>query len=146
MAQIDTTLYRTIADAYASIDTSLSTVSTSARTALDAIIDVDTGYLNPSSLEADAALEIELALLQVFNNAYVSSQSLQSSTASLLDAVRAVNDFVITNTTGTDTAVTQLNTWINTTMLGNWTGTNCPEGWANMSSDAGYTTTSWTTE
>ena len=54
MAQIETSLYQTIADAYALIDDSLSSVSTNARTALDAIVDVTTNYGDPSG-DADAA-------------------------------------------------------------------------------------------
>ena len=74
MAQIDRDLYRTIAVAYAAIDTSLADVGTDARTALDAIVDVDTTSYpdqTPSVADADAALEIELALLTPFNIAYV---------------------------------------------------------------------------
>lgn len=146
MAQISRNLYNDIIDAYAAIDVSLSTVQANARVALDAIVDVDTATYPDPSADADAALEIELALLATFNSAYVASASIANSTASLLDAVTAVNDFVITNTTGTDTATAKLLLWIDTTMLGYYTGTNCPAGWEGMSSDAGYDTSGWTTE
>ena len=148
MAQIGKTLYNTIAQEYASIQVSLSTVQSDARDALNAIVDVDTlDYPgDPSALiNADAALEIELALLQTFNIAYVSAGNIASSTAGLLDAVTAVNDHVITNTSGTTTATAKLTNWINTEMKGYWTAASCPDGWGQFSSDAGYTTTDWVT-
>ena len=147
MAQIDTDLYRVIADAYAAIDVSLSGVSTSARVALDAIVDVDTTTYpdaTPSMADADAALEIELALLTPFNFAYVSSISLAGSVSSLLGAIKAVNNYVVLNGTGA-TAKLKLDAWINIAMAGAWTAGACPAGWANLCTDAGYDTTDWTT-
>ncbi len=146
MAQINKALYNDIIDAYAAIDSSLSGISANARTALDAIVDVTTSTYPDPSANADAALQIELALLQTFNNAYVAAQTIENSNASLLDAVIAVNDYVITEAAGTGTATAKLVDWINVEMLGSYTGTNCPIGWANISTDAGYTTTAWTTE
>ncbi len=147
MAQISQNLYRDIADAYATIDVALSGISTNARTALDAIVDVATTTypLNPSAIDADAALEIELALLQTFNAAYVGAQSIGNSNAALVNAVTAVNDFVITNSGEAGTATVKLTNWVNAEMDGYWTGSACPEGWANISADAGYTTTDWVT-
>ncbi len=148
MAQIGKTLYNTIAQNYASIQVSLSTVQASARAALDAIVDVDTlDYPgDPSALiDADAALEIELNLLAVFNQAYISSGSIATSTAGLTDAIVAVNDHVISNSQGTATAAAKLTDWINNGMKGYWTGTDCPQGWADFCADANYTTTDWRT-
>jgi len=154
MAQITTTLYNTIAQSYAAIDVALSGISLNARAALDAIVNVDTlDYPNPSNASADAALEIELALLQVFNNAYIGSQNIERSNSSLLDAVTAVNDFVITNTAGTATATAKLLAWINgvggdegvSMQTEDWSASYCPDGWANISEDAGYTVTGWNT-
>jgi len=144
MAQISQTLYNTIAVSYAEIDTALSGISASAQTALYAIVDVDTlDYPNASGNDPAAALEIELALLQTFNNAFISAGNIQNSNSSLLTAVKAANDFVVAETAGTDTATIKLNTWINTTMNGYWVA--CPSGWASISADAGYTTTAWVT-
>ena len=148
MAQIDRDLYKTIADAYAAIDVSLSGVGTQARTALGAIVDVDTTTYpdeTPSVADADAALEIELALLTPFNIAYISATNISVSVASLLDAVRSVNNHVINNTINAATAKAKLDAWINVDMVGTWTGGACPAGWANLSADAGYDTTDWTT-
>ncbi len=147
MAQIDQPLYNTIAQAYALIDVALSGVQSNARTALDAIVDIDTlDYPTGSAPDADAALEIELALLTAFNSSYIAAGNISNSNTSLLGAVRAVNDFVIKESAGTDTATVKLDTWINSKMSGYWDGTSCPEGWANISSDAGYVTTDWVTE
>ena len=148
MAQIDRDLYRVIADSYASIDVNLTSVSTDSRTALDAIVDVDTTTYpdaTPSVADADAALEIELALLTPFNIAFVASTNIAASVSSLLDAVRSVNNHVINNTNGTATAKLKLDAWINGDMAGNWTGGACPLGWSNLSADAGYDVTDWTT-
>lgn len=144
MAQISETLYKQIADAYASIEVSLSGISSNAETALHAIVDVDTlDYPTSCDPDADAALEIELALLQIFNLAYVSSSNIQNSTSSLLNAVIAVNNYVITNTSGSDTSTIKLKTWVLTTMASYWDGGVCPIGWRNISEDAGYDVTGW---
>jgi len=152
MAQISGTLYNQIADAYAAIDTALSGIATNARTALDAIVDVgSTTYPDPSTtlVDADAALEIELALLQVFNTAYVVAGNIENSNSGLLDAVSAVNDFVVANQTysgvATSTAKVKLDYFVNTQMQNYWTTpTVIPAGWTNMCTDAGYDTTDWT--
>ena len=148
MAQIDRDLYRSIADAYAAIDVALSGVATNARVALDAIVDVDTTTYpdaTPSVADADAALEIELALLTPYNAAYIQSLSISSNIANLLDAVRAVNNHIIANGPGADDQ-TKLDNWINGDMAGHWgDGGACPQGWADLSEDAGYTITNWTT-
>jgi len=139
MAQITEALYKTIADAYASIDDSLVSVSTDARNALDAIVDVNLNYGDPSQ-DADAALAIELALLTPFNTAFVTATNISVSVAGLLDAVRAINNYVVNNTDGTDTAKVKLDTWINSV---SWDGGTVPGGWSNLSTDAGYNTTDW---
>jgi hypothetical protein len=148
MAQISETLYKDIADSYAAIQLALSGVQNNARAALNAIVDIDTLTYppeNPSDPDADAALEVELSLLQTFNAAYVAAGNVATSTASLLDAVSAVNDFVITNTSGTNTATEKLKAWINTSMAGYWTSSYCPDGWASFSQDAGYNILGWNT-
>lgn len=145
MAQIDKVLYNSIADAYDAIDTGLSGVAANARVALNSIVDVDTATYpidNPSANDVDAALEIELALLTPFNTGYIQSLSIASNIANLLDAVRSVNNHVISNGVGADSQ-TKLDTWINVTMLDTWTGGACPSGWRNISEDAGYDTSNW---
>jgi hypothetical protein len=139
MAQITTDLYKTIADAYALIDDSLSSVATNSRTALNAVVDVNLSYGDPSQ-DADAALEIELALLTPFNIAYISAQNISNSVSSLLDAVKAINNFVVNQTDGTDTAKVKLDTFVNSV---SWDGGTVPSGWENLSTSAGYNTTDW---
>jgi hypothetical protein len=143
MAQINKELYKDIAEAYASIDGNLGGIAEHARTAVDAILDVTTTNYPDPSVDADAALEIEIELLSVFNTAYVASQNIAASTGSLLDAVRAVNNHVINNTSGSSTATVKLALWVNTEMTSTWTA-GTPTGWKNLSEDAGYTVTSWT--
>jgi len=63
---------------------------------------------------------------------------------SLLNAVRAVNNFVINQTGGTATSKLKLDNWINSSMNSTWT-TECPAGWATLSESAGYDTTDWAT-
>ena len=145
MAQISQTLYNTIAQSYALIEASLSGISENARDALDAIVNVDTAdYPNPSNADADAALEIELALLATFNLAYTGSLTLAASNSSLLAAVSTVNSFVIKEQVYSGTAKAKLDYFINTDMAGYWSVSNCPQGWAEVSLDAGYDTSSWT--
>ncbi len=144
-------IYNVIAQSYARINSDLSGIYSYARDAVGAIVDVTTANYPEPSVDADAALEIEIALLGVFNDAYISSQSIQNSTSNLLDAVIAVNDFVIDEqgASAGSTTTAKLQTWINSDMSGYWTGTAdslCPLGWANMSADAGYDTSGWNTE
>jgi len=146
MAQIQSALYNTIAQAYALIDDALSGISTNARAALDAIVNVDDLYPVASAPDPDAALEIELALLATFNGAYVASQNIENSNSSLLDAVVAVNDFVIKeqlNTTNGTTAKLKLDYFINTQMADWWDTGFVPSGWKDICTDAGYNTTDW---
>jgi hypothetical protein len=149
MAQIDTDLYRNIADAYAAIDVSLSGVAANARIALDAIVDVDTTTYpdaTPSVADADAALEIELKLLSPYNAAYTQSQNISTNVANITAAVIAVNQHVIENQTVGATDSLKLENWINGDMADHWgDGGACPQGWANMSEDAGYDVSNWAT-
>jgi len=115
---------------------------------LEAIVDVDTTTYpdaTPSVADADAALEIELALLGPYNSAYIQSLNITLNISNLLDAVRAVNNHVVSNGSGADSQ-TKLDNWINGDMAVHWgAGGACPQGWANLSADAGYTTTNWVT-
>lgn len=142
MAQINKELYKNIAEAYSSIEVSLSGIAVNARVALDAILDITTTNYPDPSVDSDAALEIEVALLGIFNIAYVASKNLSASTGALLDAVRAVNNHVINETSGTTTATAKLESWVNIAMNSVWTS-GIPAGWKNLSEDAGYTVSGW---
>jgi hypothetical protein len=153
MSQIAKTTYKTIADAYAQIWDYLSGVSGQARVAVDTLVDITTTAYIPygaGAASADAALELELELLDVFNAAYVAVQGIASSSSSLLDAVRAVNNFVITNYDTTSgyggTARTTPDTKLaDFVMSAVWSGPlDCiPRGWYELSEDAGYDVSSW---
>jgi len=154
MAQINPQLYEEIALAYASIWTFLDGVAGQAREAVDQVVDVtSTGYIpyGETAADADAALEIELALLDVFNAAYISTTGIASSTSSLLDAVRAINNHCIQNWASThdyanSTSATpdaKLTDWVNGGV--NWTNACVPVGWKELSQDAGYQTSVWNT-
>jgi hypothetical protein len=147
MAQIDQDLYRDISDAYAAIDAELAGVEGNARVALDAIVDVDTATYPvdvPSQPDADAALEIELALLTPFNSAYIQSRDIATNISNLLAAVKAANNHVIANGTGATSQI-KLDNFIIYDMNGRWTGDFCPQGWANMCQDAGFNIDNWPT-
>jgi len=146
MAQIELALYNTIAQSYANIWTYINSTDTEARVSVDAIVDVTTGTYTPNGGgggdAADAALEIELAILDVFNAAYVASGG--ASTTTYLDPVRAINNHVINNYSGLETtADAKLAEFVVTTMLGTWTDSCIPLGWEQLSEDAGYDTDDW---
>jgi hypothetical protein len=138
MAQIETSLYQTIADNYAGLDDTLGTLVAYAQTALYAIVDVTTSYGDPSG-DAAAALQVELALLSPFNLALTGTSNLSGSITTILAAVQAINNYVINNTSGTATVKSKLDTWINTSMP--WA--TCPGGWKDLCGKAGYNTDDW---
>jgi hypothetical protein len=157
MAQISKTLYRDIAAHYAQIWEYLNGVAGQAENAVYAVVDVTTTNYYPTNATGgvgaasdSAALEIELALLDVLNAAYTSVQGISSSSSSLLDAVRAMNNHVINNyPTSTDaptgydgaratTPDAKLADFVNGVAYKNY---SCvPSGWAQLSQDAGYDT------
>lgn len=149
MAQVNETTYLAIADYYANIDTFLSNVAAEALGAVHTIVNVTTTGYTPadttgdSTYDAAAALELELALLDVFNAAYVAVSNVSSNTGSLLEAVRAINNIVIKNYSlhpgGSETTADgKLAAYINQLT------SQVPSGWQNLSEDAGYTVTAWT--
>jgi hypothetical protein len=142
MAQIQSTLYRDIAEAYATVWTYLDGVQDQARIAVDAIVDVETAGYTPyggSVGDADAALAIELALLQKYNAAYLGSTT---NVSQYMDSVRAINNHVIANSDQTGTSNTKLAYWVNNDV--SWTAGGCvPHGWMQMSLSAGYNIDGW---
>jgi len=147
MAQISGSLYDGIAQAYAAIKDNLDAVEGSAYTALVDIIDVDTTtYPDPSNADAAAAIEIELALSRVFNSAYVGSKNVATSTSFFANAIAALHNFVIINSTFTGTGDEKLDNWINVEMAPYWTTAvtgACPEGWKSFCQSAGYDVDNW---
>jgi hypothetical protein len=138
MTQITTTLYDSIATSYANAYEQMQLISGEIEDALHTLVDVTTGGYIPD--DDDAAVEIELALLTPLNSAANSIGNLTRSTSSLLQAVRAINNHVIDNATadyGT-TATDKLTYWVNTRMISEWPN-GAPQGWYELSQDAGYT-------
>jgi hypothetical protein len=154
MAQISKTLYRSIATSYAQIWEYLNGVAGQAELAVYAVVDVTTTNYYPTTVTGTvgaasntAALEIELALLDVLNAAYTSVQGISSSSSSLLDAVRAVNNHVINNYPAlADAATGYAGTRATTPDAKLADGVAykdyacVPAGWAQLSQDAGYDT------
>ncbi len=139
MTQITTALYQQLAEDYSDVYDQLQLVSASAVLAVNHIVDVTSGGYGAG---AAAAVEIELALLQPFNTAQVGLAASTTTSATLLAAVRALNGHVINNTTGSTTAKAKLDTWVNTTMGTLW-HSGVPNGWQEISQDAGYNTDDW---
>ena len=147
MTQIDTTLYGDIATYYANAYDQMQLIDNQIEDALHKLVDVTTGGY---SAGADAAVEIELALLTPLNSAADSITNLTQSTSALLQAVRAMNSHVIDNATTAygSTATAKLEYWVNTIMgpAGDNVWPNgAPIGWYYLSEDAGYTVTGWNT-
>lgn len=141
MTQITTALYQNLGEAYAEIYDTLQIVDDGALTALNTLVDVtSTGY----APGAAAAVEIELALLEPLNLAYGSAINIANSNALFLDAVRAINNHVINNISGNAAATSKLTNWINSDMgVNNRWPEGAPNGWAQISSLAGYDITDW---
>ena len=141
MTQITTALYQSLAEAYADVYDTLQIIDDGTLTALNTLVDTTTTGYSPG---AAAAVEIELALLEPLNLAYNASISIANSTAELLNAVREINNHVITNVSGSSSANSKLENWINSDMgvNGRWPN-GAPNGWAQFSSIAGYDITGW---
>ncbi len=140
---VTTDLYATIASNYATLYDTLALVEGYASAALDAIVDITSGDYTPDPTgEPDAALKAELALLPVFNTAYVSSQSVAGMSRDYLSAVRALNNLVIAGSDlGTDaTKIEKLDAFIVEVRTAEG---NLSQSWIDLCSDAGFTVDTW---
>lgn len=147
MAQITDSLYRIIAKRYDYGITALQDADDQILEALNEVVDITT-------TNTDGAVDIELALLTPANQGYTFMVGLVTSNSGLLNLVRAINNYVINNSTGTPTVdflsdfVTALD-W--SVVDGTWdtakdgsSATNCvPYYWCQLSEDAGYAIGSW---
>ena len=135
--------YTDIAEAYDLIYDALSSIEAQALAAVNEVVDITTtGFEVDGTSDAAAALEAELALLSVYNAAYLSSQSVASSTANYLSAVRALNNLVISGQTTGTTDTEKLNNFLTECVAADWSGIGAvPYGWAALCEDAGYTIT-----
>jgi hypothetical protein len=134
MAQLPTTLYRDFAEAFDASRRDVVGADLDIQTALDAVVDITTSTAS--------AVDIELALLSPTNAAKNATTTTVNSTTSLLNAVRAINDYVITNTTSI--AADPLADFVNNDVT--WTRDLVPFHWFNLSTDAGYDTSTWNAE
>jgi hypothetical protein len=160
MAQIAKATYYNIANDYAAIWSYLDGVAGQAQDALYVVLDITTGTYQPTAVSgaagpvsATAALEAELTLLTTFNSAYTAVQNIASSSSSLLDAVRILNNYVINNYPSSTDAPTGYGGVRATTpdmkladfvkyvaFVGATPSDNLcvPEGWYELCTEAGY--------
>lgn len=150
------TLYMSIANDYADIYNSLDEVAGKALAAVNEIVDLQSTSLDLSG--DPQGRQVELLLLGKFNQAYTASTTIKSSTVTILDAVRAINNYVISNygdavglpESAIDGDVTytesisdnKLKEFINSVNVFNG---ECPIGWKELSTEAGYVTYFWDT-
>ena len=142
------TLYVGIANDYAAIYDNLDAVEDQALDAVNRVVDT-----TASDYENNGR-QIELLLLNRFNQAYTASRNIKSSTVTILDAVRAINNYVASNYDGEVTpeitaeyaeslADARLRGFINDVAF---SGGDCPDGWAQLSAEAGYVVDAWETD
>tara|TARA_Y100000310_G_scaffold308873_1_gene352423 strand:+ start:2983 stop:3393 length:411 start_codon:yes stop_codon:yes gene_type:complete len=134
MAQLPETLYVSFAEAFDASRRDILAADDDIQAALDAVVDITTA--------TTSAVDIELALLSPTNTAKNATTITVNSTTNLLTAVRAINDYVITNSTSA--AADVLADFVNVSV--SWTRGQAPFHWCNLSTDAGYDTSTWTCE
>jgi len=141
MAQISTTLYKNLAESFHNSRVQMLGADDYLQDAVDYVVDVTTAV--------DGGVDIELALLGPVNLASTTTTDIINSTGNLMTSIRAINDYVITNTSAANSAaatslgVDKLEYWVNVTMKSIWAGGCVPEQWYALSTDAGYDTTGW---
>lgn len=142
-------LYVEIAGYYAEMYVNLDKVEGEALNAVNAVVDIQVGDFNGNGRQ------LELILLNKFNQAYLASKNIKSSTVTVLDAVRAINNYVIVNhdespspLSGTGYAESasdaRLRDFINNVAYEG--SPECPDGWAQLSAEAGYVVDEWDTD
>ncbi|KKL69360.1 hypothetical protein LCGC14_2115730 [marine sediment metagenome] len=141
MAQIPTATYKAIADAYHSLRSGLVGAPQFAEDALDAVVDLTTG--------TEGATEVELALLIPLNSGKKFVETMSNSTSGLVQAVRAVNNYVINNSEATTAQISKygdkLSVFVMVTMENVWDNGCVPWYWEELSEIAGYYTGGWPT-
>ena len=141
MAQISTTLYKNLAESFHNSRVQMLGADDYLQDAVDYVVDVTTAIAG--------GVDIELALLGPVNSASATTTDIINSTSNLMDAVRAINDYVITNTSTANAAAAtalgydKLTYWVNVTMKNTWVGYCVPAQWIALSTDAGYDTAAW---
>ena len=127
MAQISTTLYQNLAEDYDDARSKMLDVDDGLLTAVNRIVNLTT--------TTTGALELEIGLLAPFYSTYTSINTIVTSTAAWLTAVRAINNYVIDESSVS--ASDALASFVNSI----WTCV--PTNWAALSEDAGFDVTNW---
>ena len=141
MAQIETDFYMNYAYQFHLSQEAMDGADGYLLTALTNVVNV---IASDYSGDATAAVEVELALLQPTKTAYSSLQNSINSISSTLDAVRAINGYVISNATGTGSATTKLDDFINSLTWNAITGQDqVPYFWWTLCVSAGYDVDGW---
>ena len=136
-------LYKEIAGYYANMYDSLDSVEAEALSAVNSIVNTQASDFQGQGRQ------IEILFLNRFNQAYTASRNIKSSTVTILDAVRAINNYVISavdavSVEGEESVSdAKLRNFINVTIT--WDEGACPLGWAKLSEEAGYLISSWDT-
>jgi len=133
MAQMTTSFYATLADAFHNSRVQMNEVDDYIETAVNTVVNLTTGD--------EGAVDIEVALLTPVYAALRTTQNTVASTTPLLPAVRAINDYVINHSSGTAT-VDYLSDFIDS-VISNEDWDFVPAYWIELSTDAGYATSSW---
>lgn len=144
-------LYVQVANDYAGMYDSLAGVENKALTSVNRIVDIqNTDYDGHGR-------QLELLFLHKFNQAYTASRNIKSSTITILDAVRSINNYVISNYAESVTELSssvegseyqeslsdaKLRAFVNES----FGSPECPDGWAQLSAEAGYVVDAWETD
>ena len=123
---MDTTLYKTLAEAYDNIRSDPFSADTYAKTARDSIVDLTSSSNRGTSIEVD--------LLRPLNKAFIQIREFFQDEPRVLDAVRAINDSAERAYSGT------LTEFVNSV---SWDSGNVPPYWESLSADAGFDTDDW---
>lgn len=105
-----------------------------------------TGYNYPIGVsaadEANNAIEVTMALLQPVHNAYVGVSGLVGSTTSLVQAVKVINDYVISHGNQTLGAYAQGIDWVDDEYIaGDEPADTIPPQWLKLTASTGYSVT-----
>lgn len=121
-------LYKLLATDFANVRDAILSSQTYANEALDRVVDV-------TSSDYTDAVNIEIALLGAVNSSKSSVVNVMNDTSSLVNAVRAINDYAISITTKGASDNSTLETFIKDA----YDSSDMPSAWVELLLDAGYT-------
>ena len=147
--QIDKTLYEVLAKNYAESRGLVASADAFLTDALIEIVDITTSGYAPG---IQAAIDVELALLEDVNDSLITLQSTIGVTTGYHSGVRAGKNYVINNSNEDTTDVLKLTNFVNSI---DWTGSianpsatgigenKCPYYWAELSNNSGFDVSLW---